>query len=135
MAKAFAVLCAYRKQNASDKINLQHIMELRELFEAADTDKGGALEIDEFTEAFGGVLGKGMNEKQLKQLFMKIDADSNGSVGKLNFSIVIISNRVARVHELHAAWEPDSIFHEAGAFWVRENQQARSSSKDRQIVP
>jgi Ca2+-binding EF-hand superfamily protein len=38
-------------------------MELRELFEAADTDKGGALEIDEFTEAFGGVLGKGMNEK------------------------------------------------------------------------
>jgi len=23
-----------------------------------------------------------MNEKQLKQLFMKIDADSNGSVGK-----------------------------------------------------
>ena len=56
-------------------------MELRELFEAADTDKGGALEIDEFTEAFVGVLGKGMNEKQLKQLFMKIDADSNGSVG------------------------------------------------------
>ena len=71
-----------RKQNASDKINLQHIMELRELFEAADTDKGGALEIEEFTEAFGGVLGKGMNDKQLKQLFMKIDADSNGSVGK-----------------------------------------------------
>ncbi len=56
----------YRKQNASDKINLQHIMELRELFEAADTDKGGALEIEEFTEAFGGVLGKDMNPKQLK---------------------------------------------------------------------
>ena len=55
-------------------------MELRELFEAADTDKGGALEIEEFTEAFGGVLGKDMNPKQLKQLFMKIDADSNGSV-------------------------------------------------------
>jgi hypothetical protein len=36
-------------------------MELRELFEAADTDKGGALEILEFIEAFGGVLGKDMN--------------------------------------------------------------------------
>jgi len=90
-----------RKQNASDKINLQHIMELRELFEAADTDKGGALEIEEFTEAFGGVLGKGMNEKQLKQLFMKIDADSNGSVGKIPSQLT--SSRVARVHELHAA--------------------------------
>ena len=59
-------------------------MELRELFEAADIDKGGALEIDEFTLAFGGVLGKDMNAKQLKQLFMKIDADSNGSVGNFN---------------------------------------------------
>ena len=55
-------------------------MELREAFEAADIDKGGALEIDEFVEAFGGVIGKGMNSKQINQLFMKIDADSNGSV-------------------------------------------------------
>ncbi len=53
------------KGNASEKINLQHIMELREAFEAADTDKGGALEIEEFIEAFGGVIGKGMNQKQL----------------------------------------------------------------------
>ena len=66
-------------------------MELRELFEAADTDKGGALEIDEFIEAFGGVLGKDMNQKQLKQLFMKIDADSNGSVGKLMFSFSYVN--------------------------------------------
>ena len=41
-------------------------MELREAFEAADTDKGGALEIDEFIQAFGGVIGKGMNPKQLQ---------------------------------------------------------------------
>ena len=81
-------------------------MELREAFEAADTDKGGALDIKEvsltyftsqillfyntyvliyqFKEAFGGVIGRGMTMKQLTQLFMKIDADSNGSVGKQN---------------------------------------------------
>ena len=40
-------LDADEKQNASERINLQHIMELREAFEAADTDQGGALEIDE----------------------------------------------------------------------------------------
>lgn len=57
-------------------------MELRELFEDADEDKGGALEEKEFTDSFKEVLGKGMTEKQLRQLFMKIDADSNGSVGK-----------------------------------------------------
>lgn len=51
------------KQNASERINLQHIMELREAFDIADTDKGGALEIDEFIEAFGEIIGKNMNGK------------------------------------------------------------------------
>ena len=34
----------------------------------------------QFIAAFGGVLGKGMTDKQLNQLFMKIDADAGGSV-------------------------------------------------------
>ena len=34
----------------------------------------------QFISAFGKVLGKGLNYKQLNQLFMKIDADSGGSV-------------------------------------------------------
>lgn len=55
-------------------------MELREAFDLADLDRGGALELEEFIEAFGEVIGKNMNMKQLRQLFMKIDADSNGSV-------------------------------------------------------
>lgn len=33
-----------QKTNASERINLQHIMELREKFEAADTDKGDSLD-------------------------------------------------------------------------------------------
>ena len=53
------------KQNASERINLQHIMELREAFDIADTDHGGALELDEFIEAFGEIIGKNMNMKQL----------------------------------------------------------------------
>jgi len=55
-------------------------MELREAFDIADTDHGGALELDEFIDAFGEIIGKDMSMKQLNQLFMKIDADSNGSV-------------------------------------------------------
>jgi hypothetical protein len=38
-------------------------MELREAFDIADTDKGGALEIDEFIEAFGEIIGKNMTGK------------------------------------------------------------------------
>ena len=36
-------------------------MELREAFDIADTDQGGALELEEFIDAFGGIIGKGMN--------------------------------------------------------------------------
>lgn len=32
------------QKNASESINLQHIMELREKFEAADTDNGDSLD-------------------------------------------------------------------------------------------
>ena len=55
-------------------------MELREAFDAADKHKGGALSLSEFVDAFGGIIGKDMNKKQINQLFMKIDADSNGDV-------------------------------------------------------
>ena len=75
-----SVFC--RKQNASERINLQDIMQLRTAFLAADKDHGGALDLEEFTLAFGKVLGQGLNKKQLNQLFMRIDADSNGDVGK-----------------------------------------------------
>ena len=37
------------KVNASERINLQHIMELREKFEAADTDGGDSLDMEEVT--------------------------------------------------------------------------------------
>lgn len=38
-------------------------MELREAFDIADTDKGGELDIDEFIDAFGQIIGKGMTPK------------------------------------------------------------------------
>jgi WD40 repeat protein len=68
------------KQNASEQISLQHIMELREAFDAAKKHKESALELNQFMDSFGGIIGKDMNQKQINQLFMKIDADSNGSV-------------------------------------------------------
>ena len=51
------------KGNASERINLQHIMELREAFDIADTDHGGDLKLDEFIEAFGEIIGKNMTPK------------------------------------------------------------------------
>lgn len=64
----------------SEKIDLTHIMSIKEAFDSADIDKEGSLSLEEFTLAFGKILGKGMTAKELEQLFMKIDADSGGSV-------------------------------------------------------
>ena len=47
--------------SVEDRINLHQLMELKAVFERADTDGGGSLDIDEFLEAFGGVLGKNMS--------------------------------------------------------------------------
>lgn len=60
-------------------------MELRSAFEAADVDEGGTLDHKEFVDAFGDVLGSGMTEKELRQLFMRIDANSSGDVDWIEF--------------------------------------------------
>ena len=73
------------KKNASERINLQQIMELREAFEIADTDGGGALDHDEFIAAFGYILGANMTQKELRQLFMRIDANASGDVDWIEF--------------------------------------------------
>jgi Ca2+-binding EF-hand superfamily protein len=57
-------------------------MELRESFELADADGSDGLSESEFIEYFGDVIGKGMTYKQLRSLFMKIDADAGTTVGK-----------------------------------------------------
>ena len=60
---------------------------------------------EEFTAAFGKVLGKGLNKKQLNQLFMRIDADSNGDVGKYFMSFVNKWSRLEWVYALHVDWK------------------------------
>ena len=42
--------------------------------------------MDEFVEAFSGVLGDDISEDDLRRMFMKIDANSDGSVDWEEFS-------------------------------------------------
>jgi Ca2+-binding EF-hand superfamily protein len=46
----------------------------------ADEDGSGELDIDEFAEKLGPHLGGNLSLQQIKQLFMKIDADAGGTV-------------------------------------------------------
>mmetsp|Transcript_26608 Transcript_26608/g.47841 ORF Transcript_26608/g.47841 Transcript_26608/m.47841 type:complete len:974 (+) Transcript_26608:2642-5563(+) len=66
--------------NATEQISLQQLVELRRKFDEADTDQGGALELEEFVKAFGSVLGPNLTHRELVQMFMRIDANSDGSI-------------------------------------------------------
>lgn len=41
-------------------------MEIRDAFELADQDKEGSLDEKEFIDAFSGVIGKELGERQLR---------------------------------------------------------------------
>ena len=51
--------------NTTEKIDLTHIMEIKEAFDSADIDKEGSLDLMEFTKAFGNILGGGLSSKQI----------------------------------------------------------------------
>lgn len=68
-------------------------MQLKEKFNAADSDQGGALELEEFVAAFGSVLGHNLTKKELIQLFMRIDTNSDGSIDWDEFmNFIILEN-------------------------------------------
>ncbi|KAI9207639.1 WD40-repeat-containing domain protein [Polychytrium aggregatum] len=82
------------KDNASyraeKELNLQHFRELMNIFRASEKDGKGCLSIDEFKEAFGMILGQGLNEEQMSHLFMKIDANIDDSVDWDEFSTFML---------------------------------------------
>jgi len=87
---------AEQATSMEDRINLHQLMELKAAFDRADTDGGGSLDIDEFLVAFGEVLGKNLTHEQLTHLFMKIDANSDGSVDWDEFTnFMLLENQAA----------------------------------------
>ncbi|XP_030855252.1 WD repeat-containing protein on Y chromosome isoform X3 [Strongylocentrotus purpuratus] len=66
-----------------DEMNNDHLQKLQEIFEEADEDGGGGLDIDEFRGAMRKIMGEGMDEvddKELAIVFMKVDANCDGTV-------------------------------------------------------
>jgi hypothetical protein len=63
-----------------ESIDIKVLRKLRKAFVEADTDGGGGLDMEEFVEAFGAIIGDGLTPQELTNLFMKIDANSDGGV-------------------------------------------------------
>ncbi|GAQ84591.1 hypothetical protein KFL_001960080 [Klebsormidium nitens] len=86
------------------QMNLTALMELRKAFLSADIDGSEELDEEEFVRAFKNIkaLGKGMDEQQLTHLFMKIDANSDGSVDWVEFTDYLLLQQLAMSDEAAA---------------------------------
>ena len=63
------------KHFSRDEIDLDSLRKLQDLF-----GNDGELDEQGFVDAFGSILGDNLSDQQLTHLFMKIDANSDGSV-------------------------------------------------------
>ncbi|KAG2498385.1 hypothetical protein HYH03_003644 [Edaphochlamys debaryana] len=68
-----------------EEVNIEQLKLLKRIFEEADEDGSGELDIDEFCDKLGPYLGDVVGypistREEVRQLFMKIDADAGGTV-------------------------------------------------------
>ncbi|KAI9139143.1 WD40-repeat-containing domain protein [Paraphysoderma sedebokerense] len=74
-------------------MNIHHFEQLMRIFQEHQSEDGeGGFDIDtvSFREVFGKVLGGNLNFDQMTQLFMKIDANSDGTVSWDEFSTFVM---------------------------------------------
>eukprot|EP00794_Sanderia_malayensis_P007565 gene7565-8403_t len=68
------------KGKLEDQMNHDNLERLQEIFEQADEDCGGGLDIEEFGKAMKMAFQNELDDKQLNMLFMKVDTNCDGTV-------------------------------------------------------
>ncbi|ORZ37998.1 WD40-repeat-containing domain protein [Catenaria anguillulae PL171] len=72
-------------------MNIHHFEQLMTIFKTHRNEDGEeGFDIDTFREVFGSVLGGNLSFDQMTQLFMKIDANSDGTVSWDEFSTFVV---------------------------------------------
>lgn len=93
-----------------EDLNMETMLQLKLSFDKADKDHGGGLDVREFVEAFGESVpgaSEGDKKKSVEKLFMKIDANSDGSITWDEFStyMMLENQGSARLRETELSLE------------------------------
>ena len=90
------------KNRLEDQMNHEDLELLERIFEEADEDGGGGLDLDEFREAMKRIIankgGSLPDEDELGIIFMKVDANCDGTVDWEEFcSYMLMENQMKDV--------------------------------------
>ena len=107
--------------DVNKQMNLHHFQQLRQIFDEADEDGGGSLDLEEFREAFGTILGEGLTMDQMTMMFMKIDANSDGSVDWDEFCTYMVLEKQAEFEMMEEA--DSNVFEVEGRFTLSTREQ------------
>ncbi|KAI8902061.1 WD40-repeat-containing domain protein [Globomyces pollinis-pini] len=78
--------------NVQHKMNINHFEQLMVTFQAHRNEDGSTgFDIDKFREVFGNILGGNLTFDQMTMLFMKIDANSDGTMDWDEFSTYMMT--------------------------------------------
>ena len=90
------------RNRLEDQMNHEDLELLEQIFEEADEDGGGGLDLDEFREALRRIIankgGSLPDENELAIIFMKVDANCDGTVDWEEFcSYMLMENQLKDV--------------------------------------
>lgn len=82
-------------------MSAEALVELKKVFRDAEEDQGGVLDQETFLRTCLSIdtLTALMSEEQLKQLYMKIDANSKGEIGFDDFTSYLLLQQLAKENE------------------------------------
>eukprot|EP00924_Labyrinthula_sp_SR-Ha-C_P013935 augustus_masked-scaffold_5-processed-gene-18.3-mRNA-1 protein AED:0.11 eAED:0.12 QI:0/-1/0/1/-1/1/1/0/1234 len=109
-----------------DSIDLDSLMKLKGLFE-----KDGELEEDEFVDAFSNILGSTLSRKELTQLFMKVDANSDGGVDWNEFTNYMFSSNMTNTS---SEFSKHSVLEDEPYITLRENLFSVESNNPPDVI-